>query len=460
MLRRFWKIFNGQTAAQPGSILLYVIVFGTLAFSLVVIAISGYAISEHQAARYRVGQEQAFQIAEAGINYYRWHLAHNPTDYTDGTSTPGPYVHTYYNKDGVAIGQFSLTITPPATGSTVVTIQSTGSITSEPNASRIIRVRLGFPSVANYAFLTNSDVWIGNNEIINGRFHANGGIRFDGTGNAPITSAMATYTCQAVHGCNNLTKPGIWGQGGPTSFWSYPVPAWDFSAVTAKLEQMKTLTQADGIFLPSSGQQGWHLQFNADGTVSIAKVLSTVAYKAGDTNSNKYFWSSIDIRTLGPATIYPMPTSSYIYVDDQVWVDGTVNGRVTVGTSPGNSIMVDNNLVYTAKDGSDVLGLIADQNILIPHDVPDTMEIDAALLAQNGAAKRYYYPGDLKDSLTIYGSVITNGLWTWSWVSQGGAIVSGFKNTDSIYDTNLTYNPPGGFPVGSTYNIISWEEVK
>jgi len=38
---------------------------------------------------------QAFAIAEAGIEYYRWHLAHAPADYQDGTGKAGPYIHNY-----------------------------------------------------------------------------------------------------------------------------------------------------------------------------------------------------------------------------------------------------------------------------------------------------------------------------------------------------------------------------
>jgi hypothetical protein len=190
------------------------------------------------------------------------------------------------------------------------------------------------------------------------------------------------------------------------------------------------------------------------------KVNTTNCYKAKDVNSNNYFWPCIDIATLGAATTYNMPTSGYIYVEDNVWVDGTVHGRATIGTVAGKSIIINGNLLYSAKDGSDVLGLIAEQNVLIPHNSPNILEVDAALLAQNGAAKRYYYPGDMKDSLIIYGSVISNGLWTWSWVSGGGAVVSGYRTTNSTYDANLTYGPPPGFPVGSEYNLISWEEME
>ena len=29
----------------------------------------------------QIGQEAALHIAEAGVNYYRWHLAHDPDDF-------------------------------------------------------------------------------------------------------------------------------------------------------------------------------------------------------------------------------------------------------------------------------------------------------------------------------------------------------------------------------------------
>jgi hypothetical protein len=238
------------------------------------------------------------------------------------------------------------------------------------------------------------------------------------------------------------------------------VPSSDFDAVTVKLADIKEGAQNGGLYLTSSGQQGWRLQFLANGTINVQKVTATNCYKGQDVNSNDYVWYCIDIKTSDTAVNYPMPANNYIYVEDTVWVDGAVNGRATVGTATGKSIIINGNIVYLAKDGNHSLGLIAEQNILVPHDSPDNLEIDGALLAQNGAAKRYYYPGDKKNSLTTYGALITSGIWTWSWVSGGGSVVSGYQNTNSTYDNNLTYGPPPGFPVGQDYNLISWELIK
>ena len=442
-----------------GNILLVAIIFGFVSFSVIIVGISGYAISENRASVRKHNRESAFQIAEAGINYYRWHLAHDNTDYRDGTDHAGPYAHEYKDKDGNVIGHYSLNIIVPLSGSTIVTVESTGWLDIQPESKRVISARIGFPSLTDYAFITNGDIWMGDNEVAHGKLHANGGVRFDGTADAPITSAVPTYICKAHHGCGNIEKPGIWGQGDP-SFWNFPVPAQDFNEITASLAIIRDGAQNGGLYLSSSGKEGWRLEFVNDGTIKVYKVNNTNCYRGQDIDSSKYEWFCVDINTTEDPVIYPMPDNGYIYVDDIVWVDGVVNGRATVGTSEGKSIIINGNITYLAKDDGHVLGLIGEQNVLVPYESPDVLEVDAAILAQKGSAKRYYYPGDNKESLTIYGSIMSAGIWTWSWVSGGGAIVSGYTHTDSTYDVNLTYGPPPGFPVGSRYNLISWEEIQ
>ncbi len=464
ILENFKNLIKTFSQNTRGNILLFVMIFGTISLSIIIIGVSGYAISENSASNRKHNSEMALQIADAGINYYRWHLAHNKTDYYDGnsSSTPGPYVHSYTDKLGNVIGHFSLEITPPTLGSSIIIIESTGWLDAQPNSRVKIKARVGFPALTDYSFLTATDVWIGDTETTHGKFHANGGIRFDGITDAPITSAMATYTCKVSHGCGNQTKSGIWGTGGPNTYWSYPQPAKDFTAITGVLAQIEDNANPDngGLKFTSSGQQGWRLKFTSSSQFVAYKVLTTDCYKAKDIGDNNYFWPCIDIKTTDAGTTYDLPSNGFIFVDDNVWVDGVVHGRVTVGTSVGKSIIINGNITYYAKDGTDVLGLMAEQNILIPHNSPDSLEVDGALLAKSGAAKRYYYPSDKKTSLLIYGSIITYKTWTWSWSSGGGVIISGYVNTDATYDANLTYGPPPGFPVGSEYNLLSWEVLK
>lgn len=459
--------------AQTGSMLIMLgPLMGILTMGL--IAILGTAVVQLKVMRSTAAKELAFQIAEAGVNYYQWHLAHFPTDYADGTgqacsTTCGPFVKDYKDTDNqTTIGQYSLTITPPPTGTTIVTIQATGWTTANPNVRRTITARYGVPSMAKYAFLTNSNAWIGSSESVNGEFHTNGGLRFDGTGNAPIKSSKSTYTCTSTFGCSpSQTKPGIWGSApaGTQAFWQYPVPNVDFTSWTADFANIKTSAQSSGIYLPPSSAQGYSLTFNSNGTVSVYKVTSLRSHQTGTDVNGGIHPEDLDYNARTLQFTQNLPTNGLIYIEDRTWVEGTVNGRVLVASArlPYNpatapSIIIPNNLVYQAKDGSSVLGLMAQKDVLISYYAPAVLEINAALMAQNGSCQRYYFSGNTKTSITVYGTVGSYGVWTWSWVNGSGSLTSGYASTNSVYDANLLYGPPPSFPLTTSgYQQISWK---
>src|SRR5574343_531994 len=116
---------NSKNKLQKGSLMIQALVFGSIAVVMIGALVSWAAINI-KSGKVAIKREQALQIAEAGIDYYRWHLAHAATDYQDGTGVAGPYVHDFLDKDGVKIGEYSLQITPPPTGFTSVRIRSTG----------------------------------------------------------------------------------------------------------------------------------------------------------------------------------------------------------------------------------------------------------------------------------------------------------------------------------------------
>ncbi|HUO50333.1 MAG TPA: hypothetical protein VMU25_02090 [Candidatus Paceibacterota bacterium] len=440
--------------------------------SLMVVPFAANVAKELSVARTRADREEALQIAEAGINYYQWHLAHYPSDYQDGqgaTST-GPYVHTYTDLDTQQIlGYYSLTITPPSVGSTIVTIKSKGWTADNPNVTRTVTAKYGIPSLALYSFLSNDIIWIGSNETVSGQMQSNNGVRFDGSTNAPVLSAKSTYTCPSSQGspCPH-TENGVWGSAsvGVQSFWQFPVPAIDFSSLTANLATLKTSAQSAGIYLSPSNAQGYSLVFNSNGTVSIYKVTALAndpTSNVTDINGNPVSVST-DYRTRTLLSTQNIPSNGIIYIEDKVWVEGTVKGRVTVtaavlpyNASTAPTIYIPNNLVYTAKDGTNVLGLIAQNNVVISYGAPSTLEVDAAMIAQNGSAQWYYYPNKVKTSITVFGSIMTYGQWTWTWVNGSGTTISGYTNTYDTYDSNLLYAPPPSFPVSTAgYKQLSW----
>jgi hypothetical protein len=140
-----------------GSIVLFTLVFGSIGV-FVIGGLVSWAVISNRDSTAKLNSEQAFQIAEAGTNYYRWHLAHAATDYQDGTSGPGPYLHQFNDKNGTLVGYCSLDITAPPVGSTIVTITSTGYTIRNPNHKRKVMVRLAIPSLARYAVAANADM--------------------------------------------------------------------------------------------------------------------------------------------------------------------------------------------------------------------------------------------------------------------------------------------------------------
>lgn len=489
MQKKFYKNDRGQ-------ILIQALVFGSIAVVLIGGLISWAAVNI-KASRLAVEREQAIQIAEAGTDYYRWHLAHAQSDYKDGTATPGPYVHNFYDKDDNLIGTFTLTITPPATGTTIVTVKSTGTLSSDPSISRSVQVKFAIPSLAKFAIVANDNMRFGQGTEVFGPIHSNGGIRFDGLAHNIITSAQASYddpdhsggTEFGVHthvnpppgsGVNDTFRSA---EASPSTITNrsdvfvagrlFPVPAVDFVGLTANLSQMKTLAQTAGNYFSASGTQGYHIVFKTNDTFDLYKVtqLYTASNSCVNNSTGATGWGTWSIKSGTGETFvanYPNPANGVVFVEDNLWVDGQITtARVTVaaGKFPDNpatrpSITVNNNLLYTNYDGQDVLSLISQGNINVGMVSADTIEIDAALIAQNGRAGRYYYasacsPYDIRTKLTSYGMIASNLRYGFAYTDG-----TGYGTRILTYDANLLYGPPPSFPLTSDqYSIISWQEV-
>ncbi|OGG98743.1 hypothetical protein A3E04_00885 [Candidatus Kuenenbacteria bacterium RIFCSPHIGHO2_12_FULL_42_14] len=491
---------NNILKNQSGGMLIMVLVFTTL-FAVMATGIAGVISSQHKLGLKKINWQKAIATAEAGVNYYRWHLAHAPEDYQDGTGQAGPYVHDYKDNLGNSIGQFSLNITAPAdTCSNAIIIESTGWLNDDPNVKRKVMVKYGKPSLASFAFLTDSNVLFGEDETLHGPVHSNGGIRMDGQNDSLTTSKKSTYICGLEHSCtqqncNSLgygchwvagdgcTCPGIWGVGGDQSLWQFPFDNINFDAITMELRDLRDLAQAsmcsatEDCYWPQLGQ-GYHLVFKNDGTFDIYRVTQLKNPVWGH-DGEAWVRDTDDIDRENLIGNYTIPAScGIIFVEDNLWVNGIVRGKATVVAAKipeaGSKIKIriNGNLTYLEKSGANSLGLISQTDILIPlYGAPNNLAVDAALLAQKGRIFRKLYcynckkpvPYDarnyiIRDSIVIYGSIISNGIWTWTWVS-GGAVISGYRDTSTIYDPNLNYNPPPGFPTTGDRKLLKWEET-
>lgn len=453
---------------RKGSISILVLVFGVV-ISLAVSGLVVVAATQYTASTRTEYFERSLSVAESGIDYYRWHLAHAPQDYRDGTNHTGPYTHTISDPYGNTNATFSLSVSPPASGSSIVTISSTGWMNEHPEIKREIVAKYGIPSLAKYSFLHNANVWFGSGLTIYGQVMSNGGIRMDGVNNSTITSSRQTYTCGSETGCSpSTTKNGVWGSGGPSNLWQFPITSIDFNSLQVDFNTLKTQAQNSGVYLAGSGYYGYHLVFNSNGTVTITKVKTATNQKGWSVeNDCENLYQTIGTE-LSVGT-YSLSQKQLIFAEDNIWVDGVVNGQATVVaakfplTMNYMNIWINNNITYIAKDGHSQLGLFAQNDIYMGYGVPNNLEIDAALLASSGHIIRHDYnysgcnvqAGAVKNSLTIYGSIISNEKSYWNYGTNPD---SGFVTRNITYDQNLYYLPPPYFPSQGQYQLISWSE--
>lgn len=459
-------LINSQkTKKQKGAILILVLVF-TIIFTIIGGGILQLIRMVNKTSLRETNLKSAFNVAEAGINYYKWRLAHLPSDFG------GSGDYDYYDPYGGKIGKFTLTIIPPNIGSTIVTVKSKGTVLADPPISKTIEAKFGKRAFSDYAFLSNTDAWFGEGEEVAGKLHSNGGVRMDGESDSTVDSSRETYQCMPYHGCASPyeIKPGVWGSGENPALWrfppAYPITAFDFNKISIDLGKMKEIAKNQQQYIGKSNTWGWHIKFNFGGTFTLYKVTRVwPSYGYDHTDGWKYRY--IDIRSQTIVGNYSVPASGIIFVEDNVWVSGEPDQRVTLasanltGTGSDTSIIIHNNITYKEKNGSAALGLIAQKDVLLPKNAPDKLEIDAILLAQKGHVYYYYYSGNLKSLIELYGGIITNTVWTWSWVSgAGGSVVSGYQKTETTYDSYLTFAPPPYFPTRDEYEMISWKEIK
>ena len=82
----------------------------------------------------------------------------------------------------------------------MVTISSAGTVLADASIKKIIKVQMGIPSFAKYAWILNSNVVFGSTAQVYGMIDSNGGIQFDGAAHnlwkalLPPTKTPATAT--------------------------------------------------------------------------------------------------------------------------------------------------------------------------------------------------------------------------------------------------------------------------
>ncbi len=481
--------FRSSQKQKKGYLIVLILVFGAV-FFMVSASFFGYIVSENRLQNSKAHKERAIEIAEAGLDYYRWYLSHFPNDLTNGTGLPGPYVHDYEDPEGGVIGTYSLSVSGNSVCGDVASIDitSTGSTTDNPAIKRTVYGRYARPTVSEFAYIINSNVWAGADRTIVGPYHSNGGVRMDGTNNSTVSSGVETWSCTSSFGCSpNTTEDGVFGNGPNDELWSFPSPPINFTGLSVDLTAMKTKAQTLGRYFAPSGNYGYHMVMKSNGTFDMYRVTNTTSVWGYTTEAD---WVQ-ERHIISAETLignYTVPSAcGVVFVEDKLWLNGIVTQKMTVAAADVTTAGVDpylileDNITYATATATTTPGLLAigEHSVLIPLDSPNIMTLKGIFVAQQGRFGRNHYCTDecagshsgnegvsnaldpyvIQSSLSVYGTIVSNGREGTKWMS-GSTQLSGYTTRTNAYDRELVSNPPPMTPYTSaTYKFIEWREV-
>jgi Tfp pilus assembly protein PilX len=139
------NIFKKIKNQERGVVLLAVLIFAIIAISIMTALMSWFSVA-FQNSKINLANHQAFQIAEAGIEYSRFY------DISNATSTS--YVQDFRNSQNEIVGTFSINFSAieivlpieemasTTATTTEITIESIGYPINYPNIQRKIRLKL------------------------------------------------------------------------------------------------------------------------------------------------------------------------------------------------------------------------------------------------------------------------------------------------------------------------------
>lgn len=392
-------------------------------------------------------------------------------------------------------------MTPGIYGSRNVSITAIGTYTGfEGNPiTDTIRVLLATYKFSRFAMYdsTDNNVYWTTGDTLTGPFQTNGNLYVSGVPviKGPVTIGGTTYTNHNGQ-LSQGTQTNIPDQYGDTlkanAFQSgvhVQMPqTLDYSGISAAAS---TISQTN--YTGSSYTYDVYLTFNADG--SVTETDTTRQYVSGKWGGGS--WSVVASNSsplAGKNTVLSSLTNSQGQVviavlDGDVHVSGDVNGNVTVvaqqgsgftgrssytGNSTGafsstadGNVMITGDITYqdnpqTDAASSDMLGLVATNNVMLTTQSPGNVTIDAAIFARNGSFLYQGYKSTKGSTSNGKYNTFAGYINLYGSLSQKvrGAIGqtngTGFLK-DYKYDPRFARKSPPAFPGTSQYRVISWE---
>jgi Tfp pilus assembly protein PilX len=431
----------------------------------------------------QTNRQKAYQAAEAGIDdymakikddpqyYLHWiHPAESnrlpnggssvvPTAYSSGNpiqqAWTGTNVWTYPNgkifvrtasSSSVPSGyEYNIQVTAPSAADPTFKVVSTGRPAGDTNTKdyRVVQEVLTPNSITRFYRIVNGDVGFGSTTTTQGMVWSNGNINHDGIAQANL------YATGSITGAVTM-------QNGATKNQNQSPPI-NFSSFLASLSDIKRAASVNSpsTYFNDVTRDVWKIVFSSSGTYTAQACTLTDGPDTGTAVDPPAKTNPTTCATaLGP---YTVPSNGAIYSDQDVIVSGTVKGRVTVASND-DIILAD--ALNPATAGTDVVGLDAQNDVIVATYAPSTLSWNASVLAQTGTWCSYLYyvtssggsketcdtsqtqdtspsnPTGSHTSMTFAGSSTTDD----------GGFFTMFGTRTYGYDSNLVFLQPPWFP--------------
>lgn len=404
--------------------------FVILLVSLVVFGAVNVATLDMRGAREDLLAARALYAARAGVSRARYELPGN-YQWPGGAGNLGDTT-------------YSVTVVPAANNGTAPEklwrVTSTGTAGS---ARRTVVAILALETFAKYAYFTDQEstpshgeIWFFDLDEIRGPTHSNGFFRISGHPrySGQVTSAN---TGDSLFHASDFTYHQHGVQTDPARFYrtytnytrDAPValdgsPQFSFAGGQARVP-MPVDTAAIEAAAGARYEGDRRLLFQSDATVIVQRRRGTS-------------WVQEDVLATDtdPGVV--------LHVDGELYVQGEVHGRVTVGAT--EDIHLTGDLVY-GDPAQDVLGLVGGEDIVVESNewVRQDRQIHATLMALNGSfTVADYDRGSYRGRLRIFGGIVQlrrGPVGTFS----GNTPMTGYSK-DYRFDEKLVSKPPLWYP--------------
>ncbi len=316
-------------------------------------------------------------------------------------------------------GSYTVSVTTDGTTWPIYTLASAGVF---GNTTKTLTLRVQATSYSRWNYLSQTEInpawgtlWWVTGMYSEGPIHTNGQYNIWGSPayNGPVSQVSSTVN---------------YGQGGPPSdnpnFQNGFTP--NASAITFPTDLVTSVqngaAQAQGLSLTGATT----VVLVSNGTMNV-------------TNSAKN-WNNKSMA---------IPSNGALYVNNgDVTVQGTLKGQLTIATN--QNVWINGNVRYntdprTTPTSNDLLGLVANTNVTVTQSAPNDLEIDAYVVALNGAFQlENFSTGGFQGDMVQFGGLMNQYCGPTGVMNAQGVIIDGY-NQLQYYDTRLQNTAPPFF---------------